>query len=178
MRITNYPNWTMRSLCVALCVGGAQAEAAVPVTKYRGAYESGSIYQRGQIVTYGNRTWISRTNKNSSVPAEDTGWEPFGTQGSTGPQGPTGPAGATGATGAQGPRGEVGPQGAAGAVGPQGAARVHRALRALPALAERRVPPGRKARPEHPGRQVPRELTALQESPERLVLLARPALLC
>ncbi|MFM8443810.1 MAG: hypothetical protein ACKN9W_10800 [Methylococcus sp.] len=140
---------------LATSAGGAWAGDAAPqastvpfqgrikMTQYRGQWSANQSYRKGQVVFYGDQSWIAlrnNINRGSSLPIppapQNTNWSLFSALGPVGPQGvtgapgaagPQGPAGASDAAGPQGPAGApgaVGPQGPAGApgaVGPQGA---------------------------------------------------------
>ncbi|MFM8445315.1 MAG: hypothetical protein ACKN9W_18500, partial [Methylococcus sp.] len=132
---------------MAAGLGGAWAEAATPqatttvpyqgrikMTQYRGQWTASNTYRKGQVVFYGDQSWIAlrnNINKGSSLPLppalNNTNWSlfsalgPVGPQGSAGAPGPAGPEGMMGMAGPQGSTGLTGPQGETGATGPQGA---------------------------------------------------------
>ena len=97
-----------------------------------GMWNSGTLYNADDAVTFGGSYWLALgQNTNAQPDATSTMWQLIvskGADGATGAQGPAGPQGLIGLTGAQGPAGLTGPQGptgmmgATGATGPQGAA--------------------------------------------------------
>jgi hypothetical protein len=116
----------------------------IPVS-YEGPYNSIFKYTKGDLVTYGDNTYLALSRLSAGVtPTSSSLWTAFtsvgpqgpigpvgpqglqgvagpnGSIGLTGPQGATGAQGPTGATGAQGPTGNQGPTGATGATGPTG----------------------------------------------------------
>lgn len=136
------------ALVAAASSGGAWAESAarqaastipfqgrIKMTQYRGQWSASQTYRKGQVVFYGDQSWIAlrnNINRGSSLPIppalQNTNWSlfsalgPASAQGPTGAQGPAGPQGAAGAPGPQGETGAPGPQGNAGPQGPQGPA--------------------------------------------------------
>lgn len=103
--------------------------AGAAVGTFVGAYDGGTAYAVGDVVTYNGQTWY-RTNSNGGnvgdTPSQGTFWTLLsGPTGSTGPTGPTGAQGIPGeaaAIGATGPTGPTGATGSTGATGPTGAA--------------------------------------------------------
>jgi len=112
---------------IALSTVATGAEAAAPqatttvpfqgrikMTQYRGQWNASTVYRRGQVVFYGDQSWIA---------VQNTNWSLFSAyaEGAVGAQGPAGPQGLMGMAGSQGPVGIQGATGATGAIGPQGA---------------------------------------------------------
>lgn len=77
----------------------------LPVVIYRGVWEDGRTYEKGDSVTYGGSQWIAKeatASKPGAPDASSRAWQlavKKGTDGKSGAQGPAGP---------QGPRGEKG----------------------------------------------------------------------
>ena len=108
--------------------------ASIPRLVYKGNWQTGTPYNRNDVVYYAGSSWLSLVGANlghdpMTSPSQwgmlarrgDQG--PTGPIGPTGPQGPQGPQGLqgpTGPTGVQGPMGLQGPQGLTGPTGPQG----------------------------------------------------------
>ena len=69
---------------------------------YRDVYRPGQVYVRGDVVTWGNQSWVCRETT-STKPGEGSAWRLMVRKGGDGKTGPTGPVGP------QGPRGEQGP---------------------------------------------------------------------
>ena len=145
--------WGLAGMAVVLAAGsgGAWAETAAPqadnpapfqgrikMTQYRGLWSQSLKYRKGQVVFFGNQSWIALRNginrQGRPTPPAPTNpdWGifsalgttgPTGAEGPAGPQGPTGPQGLMGMAGAQGPIGATGaegPQGPIGLTGPEG----------------------------------------------------------
>jgi len=145
-------NWRLKALTVALAAatgsGAAWAQAAttqtttpqatttvpfqgrIKMTQYRGQWKASTVYRRGQVVFYGDQSWIAlrnNINRGSSLPIppalQNTNWSLFSAsaEGAVGAQGPAGPQGLMGMAGSQGPVGIQGATGPQGDIGPQGA---------------------------------------------------------
>jgi len=128
---------------IALSTVATGAEAAAPqatttvpfqgrikMTQYRGQWKASTAYRRGQVVFYGDQSWIAlrnNINRGSSLPIppalQNTNWSLFSAsaEGAVGAQGPAGPQGLMGMAGSQGPVGIQGATGPQGDIGPQGA---------------------------------------------------------
>lgn len=80
----------------------------VPAVIYRGVFEQGKAYQRGDMVTWGGSTWHAKdatTAKPGELGAESRAWQMAVKEGRRGKDGERGPQGEAGP---QGPRGEPG----------------------------------------------------------------------
>lgn len=103
--------------------GADGADGADAVWNYRAAYDLGSSYAVGDIVTHAGSLWYRSDANGGNVgdepSTESSFWDLLAAKGNTGDQGP---AGDTGPTGATGPAGATGATGATGAQGPQGQA--------------------------------------------------------
>lgn len=80
--------------------------------RYRGEWNAADVYDKGDVTTYQQGTYLSTTLTSSVNPAADTTWVRLAAPPVAGAQGPQG---AQGARGPQGPQGEQGPAGASGA---------------------------------------------------------------
>ena len=73
---------------------------------YRDVFKPGQSYERGDVVTWGNQSYVCR-EATTTKPGEGPAWRLMvrkGGDGKVGPQGPAGPMGAKGEIGPQGPR--------------------------------------------------------------------------
>jgi len=73
---------------------------------YRDVFKPGQSYERGDVVTWGNQSYVCR-EATTTKPGEGPAWRLMvrkGGDGKVGPQGPVGPMGAKGEIGPQGPR--------------------------------------------------------------------------
>ena len=116
-------------------------QGRIKMTQYRGLWSASLRYRQGQVVFFGNQSWIALRNginaRGKPTPPASTNpdWAifsslgatgPEGAQGPVGPQGPAGPqglmgmAGSPGPTGLPGAKGDTGAQGPVGATGPKG----------------------------------------------------------
>jgi len=97
----------------------------------QGAWNSGTTYNAGDVVTFASAAWVSlTTNTNKQPDINPSDWAMLsgatgatgetGVTGNTGPTGSTGNTGPTGATGTTGVTGNTGPTGSTGATGPTG----------------------------------------------------------
>ena len=134
------PAMAAAALVAAASSGGAWAESAtrqaastipfqgrIKMTQYRGQWSASQTYRKGQVVFFGDQSWIAlrnNINRGSSLPippaSQNTNWSLFSALGPASAQGPTGAQGPAGPQGAQGPIGPQGSQGVKGDAGPQG----------------------------------------------------------
>jgi hypothetical protein len=149
-RLARHCRWTVGigALSIAFALNAlptqlASAAISIPITNFRGAWDSTVTYAEGAVVSFGTQSYICVVKNKNVTPTNPTAWAMLdaagpqgpvglpGAQGATGPAGPAGPQGpigaagpmgATGAPGIAGPVGPVGPAGAAGAQGPSGSA--------------------------------------------------------
>lgn len=90
-------------------VRGEQVKAfgafQVPALIYRGVFQEGQTYEKGDAATWGNQTWHANTTTTAKPGTAQKDWTLMVRRGGDGKQGPAGPSGE------RGPRGEKGEDG-------------------------------------------------------------------
>lgn len=75
-----------------------------PMMIYRGVFQAGTTYERGDVATWAGSTWHAH-EPTTAKPGESKAWQLMVKKGADGKSGPAGPEGP------RGPKGEIGPQG-------------------------------------------------------------------
>ena len=113
----------LAGMLAALACGAAVTAQTRTFVAYVGSYDAGTVYNLNDMVSSGEKFYISLEANNWGNPpaASNAAWALVSSgDGAAGVSGPMGPSGATGPQGPAGLQGATGPSGPAGATGPVG----------------------------------------------------------